>query len=172
MSPDLLSERIAEFRAWFGRYSATGVAIAPEAMVAYDALFADFVTEARNLEERIGAIGATGVRGLDHVVADLAQETLATDAFTASMARTKERIVRMRAAQDTRDATERAVLAGVEAGRVALFPITPRSVFGHAARAGDVPVEAALDFIAAATRDAPKSRFDDAPTFDTPEDCA
>lgn len=203
--PDLLSERIEEFRGWFAGYKREGLRIEPEAMIAFDALISDFVGDARTLEaraaqaaglsarcaaaiaettisieraeelrlqmvsERVAA--ATGLP-LDRVVAELDEETRATNAFTASIARTKDRIVAMRAAQGRADATEKAILDGVAAGRVTLFPIVPRPVFGAASSRGDVPVETALDFLAAITRDAPKSRFDDAPTFDAPEDCA
>ncbi|MCB1537237.1 MAG: hypothetical protein KDJ44_21645, partial [Rhodoblastus sp.] len=116
-------------------------------------------------------------RPLDRIVAELDEEAKATEAFAASIARTKGRIVEMRAAQDvaTRrdDARMAAILDGVEAGKVSLFPIVPRPAFGQSAQpSGDVSVEAAIDFFAAITRDAPKSRFDDRPTFDNSGDCA
>lgn len=167
--PDLLSARIDELRTWLMSYKRGGVRIEPEALIAFDALLGDFVDEARTLEAR-----AAQRLPLDRVIADLDEETRATNAMAASLARTKERIVEMRASQDAPpkcDAQTKAVLAGVEAGKVALFPIIPRPVFGEP-RNGDMPVEDALDCIAALTRDAPKSRFSDAPTFDTPEDCA
>ncbi len=112
-------------------------------------------------------IDATGLP-LDRVVAELDAETRATEAMTASMARTKLRLVDMRAAQDRAArlaADEAAVLDGVRAGKVALFPPRDR-------RFGDVSVETALGVIGDMLRDAPKSRFDDAPTFDNEGDCA
>ncbi len=164
MQPDTLSSRIEKYRAWFARYMATGVAIAPEAMVACDALFAEFVKDARDLEARLDAPPLP----LARVVAELDAETRATEAMTASMARTKLRLVDMRAAQDRAArlaADEAAVLDGVRAGKVALFPPRDR-------RFGDVSVETALGVIGDMLRDAPKSRFDDAPTFDNEGDCA
>lgn len=210
MQPDLLSDRIEEFRAWFARYATTGVAIAPEAMIAYDALFAEFVKDARAIEQRaanfdgLGARCATaladtaaaieraeqlradldGGRPLNRIVAEIDAEARATNAMAASIRRTKLRLVDMRAAQDRAGAvvaSEQAVLAGVESGKVALFPARNRSL-GLVAPNGDVPVEQALAFIADVTRDAPKSRFAadvsrgdrnaDAPTFDNSGDCA
>lgn len=196
MQPDLLSERIEEFRAWLARYADTGVAIAPEAMIAYDALFADFVTDARNLEHRaeraasIGdrvarALGETasaieradaalarlnGGQPLDRVIAEVDEESRATDAFARSMARTKDRLVAMRAQQDEPRRVERLVLRGIAEGKVAAFPVIPRPAFG--ARPGDLTVEQSLDLLTLFATEAPKSRFSDAPTFDTPEDCA
>ena len=243
MLPDLLSERIEEFRASFFRGKRCAITLEPDAIGLFDALLADFVDEARTLEARAAkadgltarcatAIAATQVsieraeqlrgemveaykdsgfrafdippgkpepyRPLDRIVAELDEEAKATEAFAASIARTKGRIVEMRAAQDvaTRrdDARMAAILDGVEAGKVSLFPIVPRPAFGQSAptRAdnpgrsaptnGDVSVEAAIDFFAAITRDAPKSRFaadvssgdrsSDRPTFDNSGDCA
>lgn len=220
--PDLLSERIEAFRASFFADARQPVRLEPDAIRLFDTLIADFVAEARALEGRVAALGErctaaiaetamsieraealrlqmvgervgapTGLP-LARVIADLDGEAQATEAFAASIARTKDRIVQMRAAQEPKrmpEATEQAILDGVAAGRVTLFPIAPRPAFGPATQQllgavrGDVPVEDALDFIAAVTRDASKSRFacaadvssgdrHDAPTFDTPEDCA
>ena len=205
MLPDLLSERIEEFRASFFRGKRCAITLEPDAIDLFDALLADFVDEARTLEaraakadgltarcataiadtaatiERVEQVRAEIIRErvtdalpLDRVIAEVDREVDATEAFTASLARTKGRIVEMRAAQDvaTRrdDARMAAILDGVEAGKVSLFPIVPRPVFGR--EPGDVSVETAIDFFAAITRDAPKSRFDDRPTFDNSGDCA
>ena len=208
MLPDLLSERIEEFRASFFSRKRCAITLEPDAIGLFDALLADFVDEARTLEARAAkadgltarcatAIAATQVsieraeqlrasingnvnaetRPLDRIVAELDEEAKATDAFAASIARTNHRLVEMRAAQDVAarrdDARMAAILDGVEAGKVSLFPIVPRPAFGQSAQpSGDVSVEAAIDFFAAITRDAPKSRFDDRPTFDNSGDCA
>jgi len=194
--PDLLSERIEEFRAWFAQNRDTGVAIAPQAMIAYDALLADFVADARNLErsveraltlgervdraladtansiERVETMRANieGGLPLDRAIAAVDREVDAAEALRASMARTKHRLVLMRAQHDEPKRVERLVLQGIASGKVAAFPVIPRPAFGR--EPGAMTVEQSLDFLTLLVTDAPKSRFEDAPTFDTPEDCA
>ncbi|MCB1537346.1 MAG: hypothetical protein KDJ44_22220, partial [Rhodoblastus sp.] len=52
MLPDLLSERIEEFRASFFRGKRCAITLEPDAIGLFDALLADFVDEARTLEAR------------------------------------------------------------------------------------------------------------------------
>lgn len=193
--PDLLSEQIEAFReALFGD-GRRAIKLERDALVCFDGLVADFVDQARTLEARAAtadglsarcerAIAATataieraehlraqidGPPPLDRVIADLDDEARATEAFTASIARTKERIVELRAAQDVKpkyDGKEKAILEGVESGKVALFPMIPRPALG------DLSVAQSLDFLTLVVTDAPKSRFDDAPNFDNSGDCA
>lgn len=196
MQPDLLSERIEEFRASFFRGKRSAITLEPDAIGLFDALLADFVDEARSLEQRaeraagIGDRAAKAIadttaaiarvdamreglangRPLDRLIAELDGEARATEAFTRSMARTKDRLAAMRAQQDEPRRIERLVLQGIAEGKVTAFPVIPRPVFG--ARPGDLTVEQSLDLLTLFSTDAPKSRFTDAPPFDTPEDCA
>ncbi len=126
-----LSSRVAEFRDWLSGYREHGICIDPQAFVAFDALFAEWEQMARELE-RAKSVGAA--TPLDRVIAGLDEERAATDAMTASIARTNARLRTMREVQS--------------ASNVVVFPRGARTSI-----AGTVSVETALAIIAGALDD-------------------
>lgn len=126
-----LSSRVAEFRDWLSGYRKHGICIEPQAFVAFDALFAEWEQMARELE-RAKSVGAA--TPLDRVIAGLDEERAATDAMTASIARTNARLRTMREVQS--------------ASNVVVFPRAARTSI-----AGNVSVETALAIIAGALDD-------------------
>lgn len=148
-----LSSRVAEFRDWLSGYRKHGICTEPQAFVAFDALFAEWEQMARELE-RAKSVGAA--TPLDRVIAGLDEERAATDAMTASIARTNARLRTMREVQSASNVVvfpraARTSAADVSSG--ARNSAADVSSGARASIAGNVSVETALAIIAGALDD-------------------